>query len=108
MLLAGSVLKKSVDVVKSGAGNFVFESDSNVDFLTVFTSYGAVDPSLLNATVYVYTDAARTNMVDLRSLTIGSDSSLSVSPSRYFKITFTNSSTTTTGGLLFEIFGAKY
>lgn len=108
MLLAGSVLKKSVDVAKSATGNFVFESDFNVDFLTVFTSYGAVEPSLLNATVYVYEDAARTNLVDLRSLTIGADSSLSISPSRYFKIAFSNSSTTTAGGLLFEIFGAKY
>lgn len=108
MFSAGTVYQNGVEVAKGSSGSFLFQSDVEVAFVTVFAAYGGVEPSLLSATLWAYSDESRTQLVGVGGISIGGDASTSISPAKYFKITYSNQSTVSAAGLQFDIFGSKY
>lgn len=108
MFSAGTVYSKGVEVPKAASGSFTFESEEPVSFVTVFAAYGGVDPTMLSATLWAYSDAGMTDLVGVGGVVLGADASTSISAAKYFKITYSNLSSVSAAGLQFDIFGAKY
>lgn len=106
-IVRGEVFYSASENIAGGAYlNKNFEFDDSVDFVCLFSIYGAVDPSFLSISMIGYDDENRTNQIFVRSFNVGDSSAYNVNNARYFTVAMSNSSTST-AGMGFYAFGAS-